>query len=147
MKKQLLIIGAFSLFGFTQAQDISQDQVPSLILNQFKADYAKASDIEWEKEGEFYSVEFETGWNVDHEIWYNAGGDLVKHKEDIPTKELPIQVKEKIKEEFSNYSIDDLERISEEGKVVYKMELNSIWKQDWEVVIDAEGGILNKVAD
>lgn len=92
-------------------------------------------------------MEFETGWNVDHEIWYNAGGDLVKHKEDIPTKELPIQVKEKIKEEFSNYSIDDLERISEEGKVVYKMELNSIWKQDWEVVIDAEGGILNKVAD
>ena len=147
MKKQLLIIGAFSSIGFTQAQDIAQSQVPSIILNQFNAEFAKASDIEWEKEGEFFSVEFETGWNVDHEIWYNAKGEMVKHKEGISSKELPKAVKDKLKADFNKLSIDDLEQISENGKVVYKMELNSLWNQDWDVVMDANGTVLSKKAD
>ncbi|EPR65969.1 PepSY-like domain-containing protein [Cyclobacterium qasimii] len=147
MKKQLLIIGALSLFGYTQAQDISQSQVPSIILNQFNAEFAKASDIEWEKAGELYSVEFETGWNVDHEIWYNAKGEMVKHKEDISSKDLPKAVNDKLKADFNKLSIDDLQRISDNGKVVYKMELNSLWSQDWEVVMDANGTVLSKIAD
>lgn len=72
---------------------------------------------------------------------------MVKHKEDISPSELPKVVSERIQTDFSGYSIDDLERITDNGEVVYKMELNHIMQQDWDVVIDANGKVLNKMAD
>ena len=96
---------------------------------------------------DFYKVDFETGWNVDHEIWYNAEGKMVKHKEDISKIELPKTVTDRIKTDFNGYTIDDLKRITDNGKIVYKMELNALMKRDWNVVIDTNGNVLSKMAD
>lgn len=147
MKKQIFTLAALSIFSITMAQDIPTSQVPSVILNQFNKDFSKATDVEWEMESNLYNVDFETGWNIDHEVWYNAEGKIIKHKEDIAVKELPKSVKNKIKTAFDGYSIDDLERITDNGKIVYKMELNSLLKQDWDVVLDANGNVLSKIAD
>ena len=98
-------------------------------------------------DGSLYNVEFEIGWNIDHEVWYNAEGKVVKHKEDISKSELPKAVIDRIKTDFKGYSIDDLERISDNGKVVYKMELEALTLQDFDVVVDSNGKILSKIAD
>ncbi len=147
MKKQILLIAALASFGYTQAQNIPQNQVPSVVLSSFNTSFPKAQDVEWEMENGLYNVEFETGWNIDHDVWYNDTGKMVKHKEDISPKDLPKSVNQTIKKEFSQYSIDDLKRITEGSKVVYKMEFESLMGQDWKVVIDANGKILSKVAD
>lgn len=147
MKKQIFIIGVLAIFSATYAQDLPQSSVPSVIVNQFNRHFPKATDVDWEMKDNLYNVEFETGWNVDHEVWYNAKGEVIKHKEDIAESKLPKAVKNSIQSQFKGYTIDDLEQISEQGKVVYKMELNSLLKQDWNVVIDAKGTILNKIAD
>lgn len=147
IKTQILIIAALSIFSFSQAQDVPQSQVPSVILNAFTSQFPKATDVEWEMSGSLYQVEFEIGWNVDHEVWYNDSGKIVKHKEDISKKELPKVVRNTIKTDFRGYTIDDLERITENGKVVYKMELNSLIHQDWDIVIDADGKVISKMAD
>lgn len=147
MKKQIFTLAALSIFGITMAQDISTSQVPSVILNQFNKDFSKATDVDWEMEGNLYNVDFEMGWNIDHEVWYNAEGKITKHKEDIALKELPKVVSSRINTDFKGYNIDDLERITENGKVVYKMELNSLLNQDWDVVVDASGKVLSKIAD
>ncbi|KDN55610.1 PepSY-like domain-containing protein [Flavobacterium seoulense] len=147
MKKQILTLAAISMFSISMAQDIPSSQVPSVILNQFNKNFPKATDVEWEIKGNLYNVDFETGWNVDHEVWYNAEGKMTKHKEDISLKELPKAVHNKIKTNFKGYTIDDLKRITDNGKVVYKMELNSLLNQDWDVIIDANGTILSKIAD
>lgn len=147
MKKQILTLAALSIFSISFAQDISTSQVPSVILNQFNKDFPKASDIEWEIEANFYNVDFEIGWNNDHEVCYTPQGKIMKHKEDITTKELPLTVSSRIKTDFKGYTIDDLERITDNGKVVYKMELNALIAQDWDVVIDPKGIIINKIAD
>ncbi|MBP8754742.1 MAG: PepSY-like domain-containing protein [Chitinophagales bacterium] len=148
MKKKFLIIAAVIGITFTsQAQDILQSQIPSVIQNQFNSQFPKATAVEWEMDGSYYSVEFELTWNIDHEVWYNTEGKMVKHKEDISPSELPKVVSERIQTDFSGYSIDDLERITDNGEVVYKMELNHIMQQDWDVVIDANGKVLNKMAD
>ena len=70
------------------AQDIPQHNVPSVILNAFSAAYPNAADIEWEKKGNIYNVEFEIG-KTEHEIWYNAEGKVLKHKTEIPLSEVP----------------------------------------------------------
>ncbi|WP_418502293.1 PepSY-like domain-containing protein [Flagellimonas sp.] len=147
MKKQILMMAAIGTFHFSNAQDIPQHQVPSVILNQFNTQFPKATDIEWELDGSLYSVEFETGWSIDHTLWYGDDGKMVKHKEDIPTNELPQRVKDKIKGDFKGYTIDDIERITDHGTIVYRIELNSLMHQDWDVVVDSEGTILAKMAD
>lgn len=148
MKKQLLVFGTTLAIALTtQAQDIPQSQVPSVIVNEFNKQFPKATDVEWEMDGSLYNVEFEIGWNIDHEVWYNAEGKVVKHKEDISKSELPKAVIDRIKTDFKGYSIDDLERISDNGKVVYKMELEALTLQDFDVVMDSNGKILSKIAD
>ena len=148
MKKQFLVFGTTLAIALTtQAQDIPQSQVPSVIVNEFNKQFPKATDVEWEMDGSLYDVEFEIGWNIDHEVWYNAEGKMVKHKEDISKSELPKAVIDKIKADFKGYSIDDLERISDNGKVVYKMELDALVQQDFDVVMDSEGKIISKIAD
>ena len=148
MKKRILIFSvAICTLSAAQAQDIFQYQAPSVIVNEFSKQYPKATDVEWEIEGDFYKVDFETGWNVDHEIWYNAEGKMVKHKEDISKIELPKTVTDRIKTDFNGYTIDDLKRIRDNGKILYKMELNALMKRDWNVVIDTNGNVLSKMAD
>lgn len=148
MKKQILIFSALLASAFClQAQDIAQSQVPSVIVNKFHKQFPKATDIEWEMDGFLYNVDFEIGWNTDHEIWYDAEGKIVKHKEDISKSELPETVSKGIQTNFNGYTIDDLERITDNGNVFYKMELNSLLKEDWDVVMDADGKVLSKIAD
>ncbi|EIJ40499.1 Protein of unknown function (DUF2874) [Galbibacter orientalis DSM 19592] len=148
MKKQILIFGAaIVMSSITNAQDIPQSQVPSIINNEFNKQFPKATDVEWEMAGYLYNVEFEINWNQDHEIWYNSEGKIVKHKEDISVSELPKVVNNTIKRKFNGYSIDDLKRITDNGQIVYKMELNAFTKQDWDIVIDNNGDVISKIAD
>lgn len=148
MKKQILIL-SFTLAAISNlsAQDITQNQVPSIIINKFNTEFPKATDIEWEINGDLYNVDFEIGWHVDHEVWYNSEGKIVKHKEDITKNELPKPVYDRIKTDFKSYSINDLERITENGKTVYKMELHSLMQTNWDVVIGSKGNIISKVID
>lgn len=147
MKKQILILVALAFFGYAHAQDVWQSTVPAVILNKFNSDFPNAVDVEWEIQGALYAVEFEIGWNIDHEAWYNATGEMVKHKEEIGTNELPPAVYNKIKTDFEGYTVDDLERITDKGTIMYKMELNALLQQDWEIVMDSTGKVVSKVAD
>lgn len=148
MKKLFLIFGTIIASASTlHAQDISQSQVPSVVVNEFNKEFPKATDLEWEMDGSLYNVEFEVGWNIEHEVWYNAEGKMLKHKEEISISELPKAVSNRIQTDFSGYSIDDLERITDNGKIVYKMELKSLMQTDWDIVINSEGKVLSKIAD
>ncbi|SIS85727.1 Putative beta-lactamase-inhibitor-like, PepSY-like [Zobellia uliginosa] len=147
MQKQILFLAALGTLSFSQAQDLPKSQVPSVILNRFNSQFPKATDVEWEMDGTLYNVEFEIGWNRDHDVWYDAEGKMVKQKEEIASKELPQAVHKTIETDFEGYSTDDVERITDEGKIFYKMELNSLLKQDWEVVFDANGNILSQIED
>jgi len=148
MKKQVLLLGTLlgiQLLG--HGQDIPQNEVPSVIVNQFNVQFPKATDIEWELDGHHYQVEFETGWNIAHTVWYDREGKMVKHKEDVTTEDLSNAVVQTINSEFNTYTLDDIERITENGKVVYRIELNSMTHQDWEVILDEDGKVLSKKAD
>lgn len=132
-----------SVFAF--AQDIPQSEVPSIILNAFKQHFPKASGIEWERKGEMYEAEFKIG-TADYEVFYNSSGKLMRVKNDIAESELPAVVSSAIKKDFPGYRIKDLEKIDEQGVVTYKMELKKL-NEEWDVVYDASGKLLSKVAD
>lgn len=143
----LIILAAVLLFSnVAMGQDISESDVPSVLINKFKIAYPQAADEDWEMDGDLYKVEFETESDIDHDIWYNSSGELVKHKEDITKSDLPQAVVSRLNTDFKEYSIDDPKKITTGSEVIYELELKS-QAEEWEVEIDANGKIIKKVAD
>lgn len=149
MKKY--IIALISTLGFSVntvfAQDIPSTQVPSVVLNSFQKQFPKAFDIEWEMDGNLYKVEFETGIpKKDHEIWYDSLGRQIRHREEISKSDLPKSVVERINKDFFSYRIDEIKKITEEGKITYVVDLENL-KEELKVTFDAQGTVLSQMAD
>lgn len=146
MKKLILIVAGIMLGTvLTYAQDISEAQVPSLVLNAFKKDFPKASDVEWELKGTEYNVDFEIGF-ADHEAWFDSSGKIVKHREEIKQSELPESVCATLKKEFSGFRISDIKKIKTESSITYEVDAKKA-NDEWELTLDDSGKIVNKKAD
>lgn len=147
--KKYIMCSLLVFFGVltTKAQDISKKEVPSLILNNFQNSFPKAKDIEWDKKRDHYKVEFEIGYiNNDHSAWYSNEGQLLRHKEEISKRDLPDAVYEIIKKDYQWYMITDVERITEDQEITYKVELKS-FTEEWEIIYDKSGKVLHKKRD
>lgn len=124
MKQMIFAICMAAGFSSTvSAQDIPQSQVPSVVVNAFQSKFPNADDVDWEKEGKLFKVDFEIG-SRDHDLWIDNSGNIKKHKEELNKSDLPAAVAEKIKNEFKEYSIDDVDKIEADGKVSYLVELD-----------------------
>jgi hypothetical protein len=126
------------------AQEVPQNLVPSVVVNSFQQKFPKASDIEWEKKGDLYEAEFDLTLK-DHKVLIDATGKIVKHKEEINSADLPASVKETIKKGFSDYKIDDADRIETEGLVIYKVELENS-KEERKIYLGEDGEIMEAKA-
>lgn len=148
MKARIIIITSIffmsAIIGF--GQDIAQSEVPSIILNNLKKDFPKATDIEWKKKSDLYQVEFETDDNKDLEIWYDKLGAIVKQEEEISPAQVPTDILTVVKEEFAGFEVDEAKKILQNGRAEYHLELESR-TEEWEVVFAPNGEILSKKAD
>ena len=133
----VFIIGSGTIFG----QDIPESQVPSVILNNFKKEFPKASDIEWEKKGDLYNVEFEIGWFTDYEAWFSSDGKLTRYTQDITDADFPKAIAKTIKSQYSAYRIDDVEKIVENGVETYKVELEK-GHEEMDVLFSKDGKVI-----
>lgn len=145
--KKIMMIAAGILLGtvLTYAQDISEAQVPSVILNNFKKEFPKASDVEWELKGTEYEVDFEIGF-TDNEAWFDTTGKMVKRKEDIKVSELPEAVHTTIKKDYAGYRASDAKKITSGNEVTYQLELEK-GNTEWKILFSAAGVELSKVND
>jgi len=144
MKQYILALLFLSSLTYSEAQDISMSDVPSVVLNNFQAEYPKAKDIEWELSNSQYEVEFELGWNRDFKIWYDKAGHVMKRKEEVSRKELPAVVLSSLHSEFKSYRVDGAEKITTEKGIQYEVEMSALLKRDWKVFIHENGEILKK---
>lgn len=142
MKKLFLLLTLLGAVTISAAQDLHKRQVPSVVLNQFEKQFPKAKEVEWKKSGELYKVEFETNWSDDHDVWYNAEGKMVKHKEELSSRNLPKSIQEYLSKEYKYYKIDDVERITENDEVIYKVEVE---RRDREIklLFHEDGSLIN----
>lgn len=145
--KKLILLPLLLLCFNLPAQDLSKREVPSVILNNFQNIFPKASDVEWEKKGTEYKVEFEIGyWNNDQSAWFDSEGKLLRHKEEISKKDLPKNIYDQIQQDYKWYIISEIERITAEQKTTYQVELKSFTKE-WKIIYDESGAILSKHKD
>jgi hypothetical protein len=146
MKTMLSII--ILVAGLTSAaisQDISEKEVPSLVLNAFQTKYPNAGQVDWELKGDVYKAEFEVG-SREHDLWIDKSGKITKHKEDFPKSDLPQAITQKIESEFKDYKIDDADKIEEGGKVTYEVDLDGT-KDERKVFFTADGTVQENLVD
>lgn len=148
MKKYTTYIFLFLLSIFSlQAQDLSKKDVPSVILNNFQNAFPNACDIEWEKKGEKYKVEFEIGHrNEDRSAWYDNEGQLLKLQQEISKKDLPEVISDNINKDYRWYIITDAERVTEGEEITYRVEVRSLTKE-WEILYSQSGRVISKKRD
>lgn len=147
MKKASLLILALSATLFSCAQTINPASAPAVVVNAFQQQFPKANDIEWEKKGANYEVEFEIGIkDKDHKLLIDPSGKILSHKQDIYKSELPAAVLNAIAQQFPDHKIDDVEKIEANGVTTYKMEVNRK-PEEWKVLFSEDGKLLDKIAD
>lgn len=123
MKTTKLFMLALFATGCICAQDIEANQVPSVIINNFKKEFPKASDIEWERQGNQYSVDFEIGFHSDYEAWFDKSGELIRYAEEISKTDLPQEIKDAITNQYQGYKIDDAIKFIENNIETYSVEI------------------------
>lgn len=145
--KQLRIAALIAFATATMsAQDLSLDQVPANLKTKFSQSYTNVKDVEWEKKDNYYKVEFEIN-RMDHDIWYDSEGKVVKSKIEVASSELPSAVASAVKNAYPDYKIDSAEVLVNNGTTTYKVEIEKGWTKERNLIIDASGKIVSDIED
>ena len=86
MKRIIIASAVFAALLSLTSCDKYEDGIPQKsIRRDFSATYPDARDVEWDREGPYWVVSFETGvWPdvVEYEVWYDSAGEVVDVKRD-----------------------------------------------------------------
>lgn len=97
------------------ACDMYDDGIPSkTVRKEFKAMYPDAKDVEWDKEGSYWSVSFETGTHpdrIEHEALFDASGVWVMTETDVYLPDVPQSIKDALASsaDYGSLPVDDNE--------------------------------------
>jgi len=139
MKKLSVILLLMSTGCVSFAQDIAQQNVPSVVVNAFQQKFPDQTAVEWELKKGLYEAEFEVK-TLDHSVYIDSTGKIVKHKQEIPVNELPAAVTASIQKNFSGYKIDDAKKIEAGSKVTYKVDVEK-GTEERKITFGADGKI------
>ena len=98
MKKLIVIIASLAAALAIVSCDKYEDGKPSKdVRNEFNRMYPSAWDVEWENQGTYWEVSFETGSRpdgTDHKAWYDKSGNWVQTCTEVLLSAVPQSVKD-----------------------------------------------------
>lgn len=121
--------------------------IPTCVQDNFKKMFPQAVDVDWEKEGKFYTVDFEIN-TVDKEAWFDNDCKWRMTESDVLYANLPQIIKTAV--ENSNYSawriedIDYIERVDHASFYVIEIEQG---EKERLLFYDAFGKLLKDTTD
>ncbi|MDR2383742.1 MAG: PepSY-like domain-containing protein [Prevotellaceae bacterium] len=118
---------------------------PAKTAVKFRADFPKASDVEWEVADSIYEVEFDVKFR-DWKAYYDAEGNLLMTIEEIYRSELPAVVKNAAEAKYPKYHFEDIDKIRRGTEVFYKIEME-LRDTEIELLIQADGRIIDEKTD
>ncbi|WP_316811603.1 PepSY-like domain-containing protein [Pedobacter heparinus] len=143
MKTKLVLAACLLFSSLGYAQDIAVKDVPAAVMNAFNRAFPKAVKVEWEMKGDLYNADFDVE-RRDHEVWLNNKGAIVKHKQELRSRELPAVVSQSLKKNFKGFWIDDVDKYEVAKQFFYKVELKTM-SQEKNVVLDSKGQTVNRI--
>ncbi len=138
MSKLKLFTALFICFIFVSCEnEIPTSEVPSIVQNTFKSNFAQAKDLDWELINDAYEVSFEIE-NVDHDALLDRSGNLLKYKHRIDGTQIPQGIKTFLAQNYPKEKWDDAEYIVEGKSKYFQIELDGFFT-DKKMVLNANG--------
>lgn len=129
--KRILGIFVIILFaGSVFAQNISQSNVPAVVLNAFQLNYPGAEDVKWKLEKGNYHVEYKVNSKA-HKLIIDHKGKALKHSQDLYASEIPKIVLETIRSKEAYFDLHDADRYEEGNKIVYEINFKKDGKEHY----------------
>ncbi len=111
MKKIFAIITvAVSLLTIASCEKYEDGRPPKNARNEFDKMYPNAFDIEWDYEGFYWEVSFETGSRpngIEHEAKFDLSGNWIETVTEMFFNSVPQAVKDAFNAEYGNVRVDD----------------------------------------
>ena len=140
MKRLIFIfIPLALLIASCKGQKITKEKVPSLVFNSLKAKYPVATDIDWKKQGTIYEAELDINDSTEVSLRIDEAGNLLMQKSDILLTELPQVINAAVQRQYAAYTIDDVEKIEQDGGIYYQVEMKAKGKKEVNIVFSADG--------
>ena len=121
--KKLLIISALFITAGTAAF-ANDEKIPSRAVSSFTVDFAGAQNVDWQSADKYYRAAFTMN---DQRLfaYYNLDGDLVSIARYISSLQLPINLFNDLKKEYSEFWISDLFEVSNSEGLHYYVTLET----------------------
>ena len=142
--KNLMVVMAILVTGFSQAQKLKESEVPKSVKDSFAKHFPNTKGVEWSKESKTeFEAEFKKSGKEQSANFDQAGTWLLTETE-IKKADLPQAVQAAIAKEFAGYKIEEAEKaeIADKG-MFYEVELEK-GELNYEVQFSADGKVLKK---
>ncbi|MFO7658195.1 MAG: hypothetical protein R6W78_14135 [Bacteroidales bacterium] len=120
MKHIIVLPILFFLLGTAYAQNISQGNIPAVVLNSFQLRSPNNKDAKWKLDDGNYHVDFKVN-NKPNRLILDYKGNILKHIQDLYVSEIPNVVLETVKAKVTFFDVHDADRLEEKGSVVYQI--------------------------
>ncbi len=105
MKKFKTVLTAIVMLFASTAFAMEPEIVSPKVKAAFENDFAKASQVSWEKSSDFYFASFTLN-NVKVDAAYNEEGELVGTSRRITAEQMPLSISLAIAEKYAGYQLD-----------------------------------------
>ncbi len=110
-------------FSFAQAG--GQLAVPNAVVSTLHEKFHDVKDLEWSlKRENLYKARFSKD-NVVYRVYINSKGELLMCRYDVLRQQLPSGIQAQIKQAYSDYHIDVVQKVEFDGKIYYRLELEN----------------------
>ena len=120
MKKPLLTLLAFLMFGISVMIASERTNVDPKILSAFQKEFSFAKNAKWEVKGNLTQVNFllnEQGVTA----WYNSDGELVTTARNILYNQLPISVIRTLEKEYAGADLFGITEVNHDNETYYQL--------------------------
>ncbi len=139
MKKLIFLLAAVAGVSFTNAQKVSEKEVPAVVKSALQKDYPNVKKVKWEKEKGNYEAGFEVKEN-DYSVLIDASGNIIETEVEINIDALPANIKSYITKNYPGKKIKEAAKITDnKGVVTYEAEVN-----DKDLIFDDSGKFLKE---
>lgn len=112
MKKIMAILAVAAAIAAISSCDKYDDGRPSKdVRSEFNRMYPDAWDVEWEFNGLYWEVDFETGSRpngIEHSAWYDKAANWIQTKTELAYDAVPQKIKDYLAaSEYGSYSLED----------------------------------------
>lgn len=142
MKLFVFLLAAMMMASCSNAQKMSEKDVPEAVKAAFNQKYPNVEKAGWEMENTNYEANFEVN-EVENSAVIDASGNILETEVEIGVAALPENVKKYMAENYASQKIKEAAQITNaNGTMTYEAEIKGM-----DLLFDANGNFIKESKD